>query len=803
MSNGPASAWFAAEMDNTSSRDSRQHLSAEGLHQPQREVDEDEKKKKDSDPLENEEQNIEAILKSPEEISTPLIGQNNTGQELAVGSEILVEGEKKKKRKKHRTKNQSEGDQQGRVQETAEALVNLSSEAGVGKDKANDQEKAGAEETKKKKKRSKKHRGVDESAMMDVEENLVPSQMEASNQNADTVDTSAVLADPTVAAFTDALSNVPEVQLQLPTGNNIPQAVAPMDQSGLQDILIPDQQIITEHLAAHMAKMTHPAPQQQPAEDMLEQRIMTELAMVSSDGFVPVNQSTGVDNLTASTAAANKSAQKRKRPNIPVPINPLVDPQLMQLDQQAALVTTADINDPNNRSKKRMLRPGPASDATILDEVLEEEDMPETPDNFARRAYKRKPANPGEGKISWDNTPSASTPVMVNGGTFSLEERHTIDMALNEYRKVHSMSMDELKDRVWGNTRKKDEFWDTICNSVPSRSRASVYKHVRRSCHIFEQRAKWTPEEDAELASLVAEKGNKWKDIGDALGRMGEDCRDRYRNYVKCGNNRGTDRWSEMEETLLRNTVEQHKEETRQIFLQEGKELPPPEKEDTVLINWTIVSDKMENKRSRIQCRYKWKKMLAQKEKVKAAPLGVTYVGGKKKRLTYDISAMLPGDKQWLLVQIRNSHATQENQIPWDLIAKYDKDVGIWTHKDLKNAYKKFREHIPHKRRPLAEILKQLLQEIENEHTPEARMQRFIPNPDVVNISAQEPSPAATLFEQQLFQMANAANTSEQVMVVELQLMAGAALNVHQEAEDENDRELGKRLRGFIDENMT
>jgi hypothetical protein len=683
MSDGPASAWFAAEMDNTSSRDSRQHLSAEELHQPQREIDEDEvmqyaaaaeqllastnleeekqrkkkkKKRKDSNLLENEEQNIEATMKSTEEISTPLIGQNHTGQELAVGSEILVEGEKKKKRKKHRTKEQSEGenDQQGRVQETAEALVNLRSEAGVEKDEANDQEEAGAEETKKKKKRSKKHREVDESAMIDVEENLAPSQTEASNQNADTVDTSTVIADPTVTALTNALSNVPGDQLQLPTGNNIPQAVAPMDQSGLQDIVIPDQQIITEHLAAHMAKMTHPGPHQQPAEDMLEQRIMTELAMVSSDGFVPVNQGPGVNALTASTAA-NKSAQKRKRPNIAAPINELVDPQLMQLDQQAALVTTADVNDPNNESKKRMRRPGPVSDATIADEIFEEEDMPETPENSARRAYKRKTANPGEGKISWDTTPSASTPVMVNGGTFSLEERHTIDMALNEYCKVHSMSMDELKDRVWGNTRKKDEFWDTICNSVPSRSRASVYKHVRRSCHIFEQRAKWTPEEDAELASLVAEKGNKWKEIGDALGRMGEDCRDRYRNYVKCGNNRGTDRWSEVEETLLRNTVEQHKEETRQIFLQEGKELPPPEEEDAVLINWTIVSDKMENKRSRIQCRYKWKKMLAQKEKVKAAPLGVTYVGGKKKRLTYDISAMLPGDKQWLLIQYVSS----------------------------------------------------------------------------------------------------------------------------------------------------
>jgi hypothetical protein len=677
MSDGPSTAWFDAEMGSAPSRDSRQDLSAE-LHQPQREVDENEvmqyaaaaeqllastnleekqekkkrKKKKNRHLLESGEQTTDAKLQLPEEIPMSLIGQAdvadsimNTGEELEVETEVLVEGgeKKKKRRKKHRSKEgEGENDQQGRVQETAEALVNLRSEAGVVQDETNDQEQVEVEEPKKKKKkRLKKHREVDESAVVDVEEHLVPSQMETSNHDVDTA-----IADATVTVLTDALSNVPDIQLQLPTGNNIPQA-ASIDQSGLQHIVIPDQQIITEHLAAHMAKIT--TSEQQPTEDMLEQRIMTELAMVGSDGFVAVNQSNEVDTPAGSATAANKSAKKRKRTDISLPMNELVDPQLMQLDEQAALVTTADFNDPNNKSKKRR-RPGPLSDAIITQDVLEE-DIMETAESAARRAYKRKTANPGEGKISWGATPSVSSPAMVNGGTFSLEERHTIDLALNEYCRVHNMSMEELKDRVWGNTRKKDEFWDTICNAVPNRSRASVYKHVRRSCHIFQQRAKWTPAEDAELASLVAEKGNKWKDIGDALGRMGEDCRDRYRNYVKCGDNRGTDRWSEEEEVLLRNTVTQHKEETKQIFLQEGKELPPPEEEDTVLINWTVVSDKMENKRSRIQCRYKWKKMLAQKEKVKAAPLGVTYVGGKKKRLTYDISAMLPGDRQWLLTQ--------------------------------------------------------------------------------------------------------------------------------------------------------
>jgi len=426
---------------------------------------------------------------------------------------------------------------------------------------------------------------------------------------------------------------------------------APAEQIGRPQSEVPDQRIITEHLAAHMAKL--PPPPTVDEEMVVEHRVMTELQGIHSpvlggEGFTAVEQNTDGDHqmIGSSISTKQKPARgKRKRQgetsnsttneNDIMPMSGLVDPQLMRLDEAAAQIAEETTGDQSTKSRKRRRLP--------------HSDMTEAEEDPVDEAEDKQPAARREQKMSWGTTPSTGMGEPTNGGTFSLDERFSIDKALLDYCRMHSMTMEALKDRVWGNNRRKDEFWDSICSAVPNRSRASVYKHVRRSCHIFEQRAKWTAEEDTQLAELVQDKGNKWKDIGIAMGRMGEDCRDRYRNYVKCGDSRGTDRWTEEEEDLLKRTVREHKEQNRQTILQQGRPNPTPDEEDNILINWTTVSEQMENRRSRIQCRYKWKKMLAQKEKVKQAPIGVTYVGGKKKRISFDIKDMLPGDEQWLL----------------------------------------------------------------------------------------------------------------------------------------------------------
>ncbi|KAK9248703.1 hypothetical protein V1506DRAFT_528662 [Lipomyces tetrasporus] len=179
-----------------------------------------------------------------------------------------------------------------------------------------------------------------------------------------------------------------------------------------------------------------------------------------------------------------------------------------------------------------------------------------------------------------------------NGGSFTTDEINALEQFMTQYQTEHGLDYAALCRRVWANERKKDNFWDAVAGALPHRTRASVYKHVRRKYHPYEQRGKWSPEDDATLRRMVEMHGAQWKTIGRLIGRMPEDCRDRWRNYVKCGTNRGQNKWSTDEENKL-------------IEVVNSIRFTDPTGE----INWTAVSEKMGGIRSRIQCRYKWKKL--------------------------------------------------------------------------------------------------------------------------------------------------------------------------------------------------
>ncbi|ODV98615.1 hypothetical protein PACTADRAFT_48334 [Pachysolen tannophilus NRRL Y-2460] len=182
------------------------------------------------------------------------------------------------------------------------------------------------------------------------------------------------------------------------------------------------------------------------------------------------------------------------------------------------------------------------------------------------------------------------------GKTFTKEECDSIDTFILAYCEINNMSREQICQRIWSNMRQKDDFWESLQKVLPSRSRASLYKHVRRTYHIFQVRGKWTPYEEAELGKLAAENPGNWKLIGSIMGRMPEDCRDRFRNYVKCGKNRSSNKWSAEEENLLRDII-------NEMLHNLDNENEP------AIINWTLVSEKMNGRRSRIQCRYKWNKL--------------------------------------------------------------------------------------------------------------------------------------------------------------------------------------------------
>lgn len=484
-----------------------------------------------------------------------------------------------------------------------------------------------------------------------------------------------------------------------------PSSSPPPDDATLQNAIqmqhldeIPDSdRIISQHLAAHMSKHAL-APT--PVPD-LQDVLMDDVHLTALD-----------DDLLSEPALTSPrkgkpKTYKRKRISPIDDANKLVDPALRELDEATAAAAAAALSDDTGKKKKRRL-------PTTL-----------SPKSTKRTPRARKPSAPPN--------PSGGPPT-ATGGTFTLEERHAIDTHLHEYMAAHTLTHADLCTRVWSNDRKKDDFWESVCGVLPLRSRASIYKHVRRSYHVFEQRAKWTATEDEQLARLVAEKGSSWKDVGEAMGRMGEDCRDRWRNYVKCGEGRGKDRWGEEEEGELRRVL---KDVIRGIKARRGAaeddgadvDLDAQDVDGEEDINWTAVSELMGNRRSRIQCRYKWNKMKQQKARQNGLPAskspGVATTLWRKRKLRAAPEDMLTGDHIWVIRAIRDSGAREERTIDWDAIA--DHQDCVWSARDVEKSYKKLRSTLPHRRLPLQEILNRVLSELE-ELSEEAKALRFQPD---------------------------------------------------------------------------
>ncbi|CAN3358017.1 hypothetical protein DICA2_C16248 [Diutina catenulata] len=214
---------------------------------------------------------------------------------------------------------------------------------------------------------------------------------------------------------------------------------------------------------------------------------------------------------------------------------------------------------------------------------------------------------------------------------FARAEIDAVDYFIAGYCYLHQLSRADVCARIWSRQRKKDGFWEALVRVLPYRSRASVYKHVRRQYHVFPVRARWSEAEDARLRSLATTMESQWKEIGQLMGRMPEDCRDRWRNYVKC-DNRSQHKWSAEEEARLLAAVAAVAADSRA---------------DT--INWTKVGEKMET-RSRIQCRYKWNKMV-------------------KTQRALRVRVMATGTREWLAGQVARQAPEQWADVDWAALA--------------------------------------------------------------------------------------------------------------------------------------
>jgi len=239
----------------------------------------------------------------------------------------------------------------------------------------------------------------------------------------------------------------------------------------------------------------------------------------------------------------------------------------------------------------------------------------------------------------------------------------------DEYCQENDLTPEQFNNKVHAsahNNVTNIDFWNEVSDVLPYRTRHSIQRLCRRRFHNFTKRGKWTKEEDEELREAHEQHGNKWKVIGDQIERMPEDCRDRWRNYLKDNEFRNRDIWTEYEVECLREAVaeciaamrdanEEHKE--KEGFGRDPAEQPDQEEKD--MINWVIVSAKLGGSRSRLQCSYKWKwlqedflrKLKEPDKKLKKVlargPKKLNAWRAKRAKTKYQF--MLPGDKYELL----------------------------------------------------------------------------------------------------------------------------------------------------------
>ncbi|CCH62242.1 hypothetical protein TBLA_0G03050 [Henningerozyma blattae CBS 6284] len=298
------------------------------------------------------------------------------------------------------------------------------------------------------------------------------------------------------------------------------------------------------------------------------------------------------------------------------------------------------------------------------------------------------------------------TTTQSNGKSFDSQEEAALEQFVNDYQTIKGMSRHDVCNRIWCNERKKDDFWVNICKVLPHRTRSSIYKHVRRKYHIFEQRGKWTDEEERQLARLCAQKEGQWSEIGKTLGRMPEDCRDRWRNYLKCGGNRASHKWSEEEEEELKRVVnamlvDAHKADAQaqakleqeaktEEDLEELRNKRPAIRNFKSIVNWTVVSEMMNGTRSRIQCRYKWNKLL-------------------KKETIAKVETITLHDKRWILEKLRDLGFTENSQVDWEELSRLKPGIKL-NGNELKMCFEKMRNNIKSfKEKTINDICRDLL----------------------------------------------------------------------------------------------
>ncbi|KAJ6258917.1 hypothetical protein Dda_5812 [Drechslerella dactyloides] len=369
-----------------------------------------------------------------------------------------------------------------------------------------------------------------------------------------------------------------------------------------------DQDSAEESLIEHENQLTE-EPDNAPIEEARKKRRKkqdTKETTGSTTGRVPKESTEATENTTAQITKVTSTTETATENSVESTTEGNLEDITEQPPKTANTDKSTDKSTAATSKRKRTRAHTPPPPPVIV---------PET---------KRKR---GRAKASDPQPPPPPAPETFNKGAYTQAEDTIIQNVVHRFCAVQDppLSRADFVQKIWQADWQSNGFWDMVVANLPHRQRTSLYKHVKRLYNDFAQRGVWSAEQDEELAQLVRRHGPKWSKIGSSINRMPEDCKDRWKNYVVCGKNRRTDAWDVDEEFRLANILNEMLEVLVAEAAQKGTTwLPPPpagdagtraawlEKEKMYHreeIDWGIVSEEMGHTRSRMQCRWKGKRM--------------------------------------------------------------------------------------------------------------------------------------------------------------------------------------------------
>lgn len=359
-----------------------------------------------------------------------------------------------------------------------------------------------------------------------------------------------------------------------------------------------------------------------------------------------------------------------------------------------------------------------------------DDDPVETPSKKSKRSLKAKsPVTKGQktkaaAKTPGDSSAPPRTPTRaaaaVDGqqaGRMTDEDLAVIKNQLLKYREMNDITEEQQNRLIHGKASENGDLFNMICEEFPDRNRWSIIKFCRRKFHNFAARGKWAPEDDEELKEGYRQMPNRWTQIGQRLNRHPEDCRDRWRNYLICGDNMITVYWSDQEEQKLRDAVAtcvSHLKEMNQVGMIDDN-LDEDKQDYVELVDWQHVSELMGRTRSRLQCRQKWRRMHEREnaDKFDSTPLN-SAASWREKVARKETQHMGLDDKLMILRSIQESQVGREGKIPWKNLGE-DKLQKRFAVRALKVAFMKLKDTVPKsKTYKLQELVKILLGKLEN-----------------------------------------------------------------------------------------